>query len=30
MIELDPEQRQAMAQCQPVRIIDPVTDDAYV
>ena len=30
MIELDPEQRQAMAQGQPVRIIDPLTHDAYV
>jgi hypothetical protein len=30
MIELSPEQRQAMAQGQPVRIIDPVTHDAYV
>ncbi len=30
MIELDSEQRQAMAQGQPVRIIDPVTHDAFV
>jgi hypothetical protein len=30
MIELDPEQRQAMAQGQPVRIVDPLTHDAYV
>src|SRR5205814_6300828 len=30
MIELNPEQRQAMAQGQPVRIIDPETQDAYV
>jgi hypothetical protein len=30
MIELDPEQRQAMVQGQPVRIIDPLTQDAYV
>ena len=30
MIELDPEQRQAIAQGQPVRIIDPLTQDAYV
>ena len=30
MIELDSEQRQAIAQGQPVRIIDPVTHDAYV
>ena len=30
MIELNPEQRQAMAQGQPVQIIDPVTHDAYV
>ena len=30
MIELDPEQRQAMAQGQPVQIIDPVTHDTYV
>jgi len=30
MIELNPEQRQAMAQGQPVRIIDPLTHDAYV
>jgi hypothetical protein len=30
MIELNTEQRQAMAQGQPVRIIDPVTHDAYV
>ena len=30
MIELNTEQRQAMAQGQPVRIIDPLTQDAYV
>src|SRR5947209_6954343 len=30
MIELTPEQRQAMAQGQPVRIIDEITHDAYV
>jgi hypothetical protein len=30
MIELGPEQRQAIAQGQPVRIIDPLTHDAYV
>jgi hypothetical protein len=30
MIELNSEQRQAMAQGQPVQIIDPVTHDAYV
>jgi hypothetical protein len=30
MIELDPEQRQAIAQGQPVRIVDPLTQDAYV
>jgi hypothetical protein len=30
MIELDAEQRQAMAQGRPVRIIDPVTHGAYV
>ncbi len=30
MIELNPEQRQAVAQGEPVRIIDPVTHDAYV
>jgi hypothetical protein len=30
MIELNAEQRQAMAQGQPVRIIDPLTHDAYV
>ena len=30
MIELNPEQRQAMAQGQPVRIIDPLTQGAYV
>ena len=30
MIELSCEQRQAMAQGQPVRIIDPLTHDAYV
>jgi hypothetical protein len=30
MIELNPEQRQAVAQGEPVRIIDPVTRDAYV
>ncbi len=30
MIELDPEQRQAIAQGQPVQIIDPATHDAYV
>ncbi len=30
MIELDPERRQAMAQGQPVRIVDPLTDDACV
>ena len=30
MIELNTEQRQAMAQGQPVRIIDPETQDAYV
>jgi hypothetical protein len=30
MIELDSEQRQAIAQGQPVRIVDPLTHDAYV
>jgi hypothetical protein len=30
MIELNPEQRQAMAEGQPVRIVDPETHDAYV
>jgi hypothetical protein len=30
MIELNPEQRQAIAQGQPVEIIDPVTHDAYI
>ena len=30
MIELNPEQRQAMAQGEPVRIIDPITHDAYI
>ncbi len=30
MIELDPEQRQAVEQGEPVRIIDPLTHDAYV
>src|SRR5262245_55426693 len=30
MIELNPEQRQAMAQGEPVHIIDPLTHDAYV
>ena len=30
MIELSPEQRQAMAQGQPVRMVDPLTHDAYV
>src|SRR5207244_584626 len=30
MIELNPEQRQAVAQGQPVRIIDPLTHDAHV
>jgi hypothetical protein len=30
MIELDSEQRQAIAQGRPVRIVDPVTHDAYV
>lgn len=30
MIELNPEQRQAMAQGRPVRIIDPLTHGAYV
>jgi hypothetical protein len=30
MIELNPEQRQAMAHGEPVRIIDPLTQDAYV
>jgi len=30
MIELDAEQRRAIAQGQPVRIIDPSTHDAYV
>jgi hypothetical protein len=30
MIELSPEQRQAMAQGEPVHIIDPVSHDAYV
>jgi hypothetical protein len=30
MIELDPEQRQAIAQGEPVQIIDPLTHDAYV
>jgi hypothetical protein len=30
MIELNPEQRQAMAQGEPVHIIDPESHDAYV
>jgi hypothetical protein len=30
MIELDPEQRQMVARGEPVRIIDPLTHDAYV
>jgi hypothetical protein len=30
VIELSPEQRQAMAQGQPVRIVDPLTHDTYV
>jgi len=30
MIELDSEQRQAIAHGRPVRIVDPVTHDAYV
>ena len=30
MIELDPEQRQAVAHGEPVRIVDPMTHDAYV
>jgi len=30
MIELNAEQRQAVAQGEPVRIIDPLTHDAYV
>ena len=30
MIELNPEQRQAMAHGRPVPIIDPLTHDAYV
>jgi hypothetical protein len=30
MIEPNVEQRQAMAQSQPVRIVDPSTHDAYV
>jgi hypothetical protein len=30
MIELNSEQRQAIARGQPVRIIDPLTHDAYV
>jgi hypothetical protein len=30
MIELNPEQRQAMAQGEPVHIIDPESDDAFV
>jgi hypothetical protein len=30
MIELDTEQRQAIAQGQPVRIVDPLTHDTYV
>lgn len=30
MIELNPEQRQAVAQGEPVRIIDPLTHDAFV
>jgi hypothetical protein len=30
IIELDPAQRQAIAQRQPVQIIDPLTHDAYV
>ena len=30
MIELSREQRQAMAQGEPVQIIDPLTHDAYV
>ena len=30
MIELNPEQRQAVEHGEPVRIIDPLTHDAYV
>jgi hypothetical protein len=30
MIELNAEQRQAVAQGEPVRIVDPLTQDAYV
>jgi hypothetical protein len=30
MIELNPEQRQAVAEGEPVRIIDPLTHEAYV
>jgi hypothetical protein len=30
MIELSPEQRQAMAQGEALRIVDPLTHDAYV
>ena len=30
MIELNAEQRQAVAQGEPVRIVDPLTHDAYV
>ena len=30
MIELNPEQRQAVAQGEPVLIVDPSTHDAYV
>jgi hypothetical protein len=30
MIELDPEQRQAVARGEPVQIIDPLTHEAYV
>ena len=30
MIELNPEQRQAVAHGEPVRIIDPSTHDTYI
>jgi len=30
MIELTPEQRQAVGQGEPVRVIDPTTQDAYI
>ena len=30
MIELTPEQRRAMDRGEPVRVIDPATDEAYV